>query len=202
MAVHAQARAAARPDRLLRKGDWPHVTAADKPNDVICWICLRAGCRIPAGFSTPLRPSLRLGRDGITHPRWSIGIFARAILRDGMPHFQNNDATRGAPILSPDVECDFSDRGHMSWQYVAMIRRQWRDRLVIKGVLHVDDARIARDAGADAIIVSNHDGRRPGARFVFVGRPFAHAAAVGGEAGVDDQPVPRRDLAHGAVWLL
>jgi L-lactate dehydrogenase (cytochrome) len=39
------------------------------------------------GFSTPLRPSLRLLWDGITHPRWSIGSFLRTWARHGMPHF-------------------------------------------------------------------------------------------------------------------
>jgi L-lactate dehydrogenase (cytochrome) len=101
----------------------------------------------------------------------------------------------------------------------------WTGTLVIKGVLDPDDARTARDAGADGIIVSNHGGRQLdgavsplrvlptivaacpgipvlmdsgirrgtdvlkalalGAKFVFVGRPFAYAAAVGGAAGVD-----------------
>jgi len=179
---------------------------------------------VRAGFSTPLRPSLRLVWQGITHPRWSLGTFARTILRHGLPHFENNYASRGAPILSPNVERDFSDRGHLNWQHLALIRRQWNGRLVIKGILSAEDARIAKDAGADAIIVSNHGGRQLdgavsplraladvigacpdlpvmldggvrrgsdvlkalalGARFVFVGRPFAYAAALGGEAGV------------------
>lgn len=179
---------------------------------------------VRAGFSTPLRPTLRLAWDGITHPRWSLRTFARTILRHGMPHFENNYAKRGAPILSPNVERDFSDRGHLNWRHVALIRKQWRGHLVIKGVLSVDDARTAHDEGADGLIVSNHGGRQLdgavsplhvladvvaavpalpvmldggvrrgsdvlkalalGARFVFVGRPFAYAAAVAGSAGV------------------
>lgn len=202
--------ARARFDTLVVTVDTP--VAANRENNV------------RAGFSTPLRPTFRLAWDGITHPRWSIGTFARTILRHGLPHFENNHATRGAPILSPNVERDFSDRGHLNWQHFALIRQQWRGRLVIKGVLNADDARIAREAGADAIIVSNHGGRQLdgavsplrvlasvvaacpelpvmldggvrrgsdvlkalalGARFVFVGRPFAYAAAIGGEAGV------------------
>jgi L-lactate dehydrogenase (cytochrome) len=179
---------------------------------------------VRTGFSTPLRPNLRLMWDGMTHPRWLIGTFARTILRHGMPHFENNYATRGAPILSPTVERDFSDRGHLSWEHFALIRRLWSGKLIIKGILDPSDARIARDAGADALIVSNHGGRQLdgavsplqvlpaivqacpelpvmldggirrgsdvlkalalGACFVFAGRPFAFAAAVGGETGV------------------
>lgn len=179
---------------------------------------------IRAGFSTPLRPTVRLAWDGITHPCWLFGTFLRTLLRQGMPHFENNDATRGPPILSPSVVRDYSDRGNLNWQHFELIRHLWQRRLVIKGILDVRDARIARDAGAEGIIVSNHGGRQLdgavsplrvlpdivaacpeipimmdsgvrrgtdvfkalalGASFVFVGRPFGFAAAIGGEAGV------------------
>jgi len=113
-----------------------------------------------AGFSTPLRPTVRLAWEGITHPRWLYATFMRTIVLHGMPHFENNFATRGAPILSPDVLRDYSDRGHVSWEHWQLIRRLWKGTLVIKGVLDRADARIARDLGADGIIVSNHGGRQ------------------------------------------
>jgi L-lactate dehydrogenase (cytochrome) len=115
---------------------------------------------VRAGFSTPLRPTLRLAWDGISHPRWLFGTFLRTLARHGMPHFENSYAYRGAPIMSPHVERDFSDRGHLNWEHFAMIRRQWRGHLIIKGILSPHDARIARDQGADGIIVSNHGGRQ------------------------------------------
>jgi L-lactate dehydrogenase (cytochrome) len=115
---------------------------------------------IRSGFSTPLRPSARLAWDGITRPRWLFGTFLRTMLRHGMPHFENNYARRGPPILSSDVLRDFSDRGHLTWEHFRLIRRLWKGPLVIKGILDKDDALIARDAGADGIIVSNHGGRQ------------------------------------------
>jgi L-lactate dehydrogenase (cytochrome) len=115
---------------------------------------------IRAGFSTPLRPTLRLAWDGITHPRWLFGTFLRTLVRHGMPHFENNYAMRGPPILSPNILRDYSDRGHLDWQHWALIRRLWTGPLVIKGILDSADARIAHDAGADGIIVSNHGGRQ------------------------------------------
>jgi len=179
---------------------------------------------IRTGFSTPLRPTLRLAWDGMVRPRWLAGTFLRTLLTHGMPHFENNDATRGPPIVSPNVMRDYSDRGNLSWKHFELIRRLWKGRLVIKGILHREDARLAREAGAEGIIVSNHGGRQLdgavsalrvlpdivaacpdipimldggvrrgtdvlkalalGAKFVFVGRPFGYAAAVGGEAGV------------------
>jgi L-lactate dehydrogenase (cytochrome) len=179
---------------------------------------------IRSGFSTPLRPNLRLAWNGITHPRWSLGTFGRTLLRYGMPHFENSYAERGAPIVARNVTRDFGMRDHLNWEHLAQIRRQWKGRLIVKGIMHQEDARIARESGVDGIIVSNHGGRQLdgtvsplrvlpkivaeagdipvmmdsgirrgsdvlkalalGARFVFVGRPFLYAAAVGGEAGV------------------
>jgi L-lactate dehydrogenase (cytochrome) len=178
-----------------------------------------------AGFSAPLRPTFRLAWDGITRPRWLFGTFLRTLVRHGMPHFENNFATRGAPILSPSVVREWSERGQLDWTHLALIRRLWKGTLVVKGILDPDDARMAREAGADGIIVSNHGGRQLdgavsplrmlpavvaacpdipvmmdsgvrrgtdvlkalalGAKFVFVGRPFGYAVAIGGAAGVN-----------------
>lgn len=113
-----------------------------------------------AGFSAPLRPTLRLAWDGMTRPKWLFGTFLRTLFRHGMPHFENNFATRGAPILSPSVVREWSERGQLDWTHFALIRRLWRGTLIVKGILDPDDARIARDAGADGIIVSNHGGRQ------------------------------------------
>jgi L-lactate dehydrogenase (cytochrome) len=113
-----------------------------------------------AGFSTPLRPSTRLAWQGLTHPRWLFGTFLKTIVRHGMPHFENNYARRGAPILSANVLRDFSDRGHLSWQHIQVIRRMWPGKMVVKGILDVRDARLSIEHGADAIIVSNHGGRQ------------------------------------------
>ena len=115
---------------------------------------------VRAGFSTPLRPSLRLAWDGITHPRWLLGTALRTLARHGMPHFENSFRERGAPILSATVLRDFSKRDHLDWKHLAQIRGQWKGRLVVKGILGVADARIARDSGVDGIVVSNHGGRQ------------------------------------------
>lgn len=48
----------------------------------------------------------------------------------------------------------------LSWDDVAAIRRAWDGKLVLKGILSVDDARMAASVGADAIVVSNHGGRQ------------------------------------------
>jgi len=179
---------------------------------------------VRTGFSTPLRPSLRLAFDGLVRPGWLVRTVLPTLLRHGMPHFENSFAERGAPILSATVRRDFAKRDHFDWSHVAAIRKTWKGLLVVKGILNPADAQTARAHGVDALILSNHGGRQLdaaiaplrvlaeiaecagdmpvlldggirrgtdvlkalalGARFVFVGRPFNFAAAVGGEAGV------------------
>jgi L-lactate dehydrogenase (cytochrome) len=176
------------------------------------------------GFTTPLRPSFKLFMDGAAHPRWLIGTALRTLVNHGMPHFENTDATRGPPIVSRDLTRATGFRDRLSWEHIDFIRRRWKGKLVIKGVLAAEDARLAREAGVDGVMVSNHGGRQLdgaiaplrvlpeivdaagdmtvmydggvrrgadvlkalalGARFVFVGRPFLFAAAVGGEPAV------------------
>ena len=48
----------------------------------------------------------------------------------------------------------------LSWRDVEWLRARWKGRLVLKGILSTEDALMARDAGADAIVVSNHGGRQ------------------------------------------
>jgi L-lactate dehydrogenase (cytochrome) len=115
---------------------------------------------IRAGFSTPLRPSWRLAWEGLTHPRWTIGTFLRTLISHGMPHFENSYAARGAPILSSRVARDFGAKDHLDGEHLALIRRQWKRTLVVKGIMNHEDARRVRDMGADGLIVSNHGGRQ------------------------------------------
>jgi len=113
-----------------------------------------------AGFSTPLRPSLRLAWDGLLRPRWLVATLLRTLLERGMPHFENSFAERGAPILSSRVQRDFTGREHFDWSHLAHIRRRWAGPLVLKGILSPADARLAREHGLDGVIVSNHGGRQ------------------------------------------
>lgn len=113
-----------------------------------------------AGFSSPLRPSLRLAWDGVSHPNWLFNTFFKTLSKHGLPHFENNYATRGAPIFSSSVNRDISDRGHLDWDDMAFIRELWPGQLILKGVLHPDDALRACRLGVDALIVSNHGGRQ------------------------------------------
>ena len=112
------------------------------------------------GFSTPLKPSLRLAFDGAIRPEWVFGTFFRTLLQYGMPHFENSYATRGAPVISKSVMRDFGARDHLNWAHAALIRRHWKGRFILKGIMTVEDAKQAHAIGADGIILSNHGGRQ------------------------------------------
>ena len=113
---------------------------------------------VRSGFHTPLRPSLRLAWDGIIRPRWLFGMFLRTLWRHGMPHFENMG--RRVPLISRSAEREGGRRDKLSWKHLELMRRLWKGRLVVKGILDKDDARIARESGVDGIIVSNHGGRQ------------------------------------------
>ncbi|WP_096358642.1 alpha-hydroxy acid oxidase [Variibacter gotjawalensis] len=115
---------------------------------------------IRAGFTTPLKPSLQLMLDGLSRPGWLTGVAAKTVFKHGMPHFENSFATRGAPIIAKTVMRDFGARDHLNWEHLALMRRLFKGRLIVKGLMHPDDARKAREHGVDGVIVSNHGGRQ------------------------------------------
>lgn len=110
------------------------------------------------GYSTPLRPTLRLAWDGLVRPRWLVRTAFKTLLADGMPYFENMGPR--VPLVSRTAQRSRAMRDHLSWDHLALMRRLWPGRLVVKGILDREDARIAREQGADGVIVSNHGGRQ------------------------------------------
>ena len=114
---------------------------------------------IRAGFSTPLRPSATLAWQGLTHPRWLASNLARTLLRQGIPCFENVEGGKGVPVISSQAARQFN-RDSLHWEHVKAMRAAWPGNLVLKGVLHPDDARTAAQLGVDGVVVSNHGGRQ------------------------------------------
>ncbi len=141
-------------DRVERTGCRTLVVTVDLP------VGANRENNVRNGFTMPLRPSLPLLWQGITHPRWSAGVFMRTLAQDGMPHFENSSAQRGVPIIARDVTRDFSNRDGFSWKHIEQIRARWRGNLILKGILAREDAVRARATGVDAIVLSNHGGRQ------------------------------------------
>ncbi|HVN69263.1 MAG TPA: alpha-hydroxy acid oxidase [Candidatus Binatia bacterium] len=87
-------------------------------------------------------------------PRWLFGF-----LQDGGLMSFPNVVIDGKPMPYADVGAAL-ERSTVSWSDLGWIREIWRGPIVIKGVMTPHDARLAVEAGADAIVVSNHGGRQ------------------------------------------
>jgi isopentenyl diphosphate isomerase/L-lactate dehydrogenase-like FMN-dependent dehydrogenase len=109
------------------------------------------------GMTFPLRWGPRSVIDFMSHPGSALRM-----RETPSPTFVNygKRASIGAfgPLMNEQFDPD------VSWSDVDRLRGQWRGPLLIKGLLHADDAREAINRGADAIIVSNHGGRQSTAR--------------------------------------
>lgn len=108
------------------------------------------------GLSVPPRLTLRNALDIATKPGWALGV-----LTAKSRAFGNLKALAGSAdlkSLSAWVANQFDPS--LSWKDVAWVRERWPGKLVLKGVLDADDARLAVDQGADAVVVSNHGGRQ------------------------------------------
>lgn len=102
------------------------------------------------GFSIPIRPSARLVTDMLMHPRWFLGVIARHQLTTGIPAIAHLPPG-GAKAHPPDAAID--------WDTVRALRDLFPGRLILKGILHPEDAASAQRCGVDAVVVSNHGGR-------------------------------------------
>jgi len=113
---------------------------------------------VRTGYNSPLKPTLRLAWDCLLRPRWLIGNFGRTTLENGLPHLENMGFPR-IPVIGLAERPRWARDG-LSWAHIEMIRRAWKGKLVLKGLLSPQDTRIARESGVDGIMVSNHGGRQ------------------------------------------
>ncbi len=133
------------------------------------------------GFRVPLRPTARLGWDLVTHPRWSVST-----LLNGTPDFANlTDPGQGTDSASMQAAllARAMDRT-LVWETLGWLRDHWKGPLLLKGVLHADDARTAVNYGVDGVIVSNHGGRQLDAAPSAISALPAVVAAVQGRIPV------------------
>jgi (S)-mandelate dehydrogenase len=107
------------------------------------------------GFGVPMKHTLRTVADALTHPRWT-----RDWLRHGMPRLANfadnvvQDAEVQAALMRRQMDASFA------WSDLAWLRDLWPHTLLVKGILHADDAARCARLGIDGVILSNHGGRQ------------------------------------------
>ncbi|MBI2296221.1 MAG: alpha-hydroxy-acid oxidizing protein [Betaproteobacteria bacterium] len=111
-------------------------------------------------FEVPFRLNLANMVDGALHPGWLLNVFLRTLLDSGVPRFQNLDVNVGGRIISKSLTEFRTRRDALNWSDIRWLREIWPRRLLVKGILTVEDAQCAADSGADGIFVSNHGGRQ------------------------------------------
>lgn len=96
--------------------------------------------------------------DYLLHPGWlgDVGLGGGPHVFGNLKHYVPKATTPADFKNWVDAQFDPS----VTWKDIEQLRTEWDGKLVIKGVLSVEDAKAAADAGADAVIVSNHGGRQ------------------------------------------
>ena len=111
------------------------------------------------GFSRPFRMTPSVVLDALGHPAWVIRYLRTGgipMMRNWMPY-----APTGASAAEvADLYGTLTPAPMVSWDHIRGIRQAWPGALVIKGLLHPDDAREAVRQGANGLIVSNHGARQ------------------------------------------
>ena len=112
---------------------------------------------IKNGLTAPPRPTLANIINLMTKPRWCLGMAGtrRHTFRNLVGHVKGVSDMNS---LASWTNEQFDPR--LSWEDVRWVKQQWGGKLILKGIMEVEDAVLAANNGADAIVVSNHGGRQ------------------------------------------
>jgi (S)-mandelate dehydrogenase len=111
------------------------------------------------GYSVPFLYNSRNTMDVLSHPRWLFGVLARYLMNGGMPTRVNFPAELQGKITTAYGGNKHTRSDSLNWDDLKALRDIWPGKLLVKGLLHPDDAAKSVEYGADGIIVSNHGGR-------------------------------------------
>ena len=131
---------------------------------------------IKNGLSTPVKPTFGNLLNLALHPRWCMGMLGTQRRNFGNIVGHVKDVSN-IGSLAQWTASQFDPR--LSWADVEWIKNRWGGKLILKGIMDVEDARLAADSGADALIVSNHGGRQLDSAPSAIAALPAIAAAVG-----------------------
>jgi L-lactate dehydrogenase (cytochrome) len=133
------------------------------------------------GLAVPPRLTLATALDVARKPGWALNV-----LRGKRKSFGNLEGripdAKSLTTLSQWIAGQFDPT--LSWKDVEWVKGLWGGKLVLKGILDAEDARLAASTGADAIVVSNHGGRQLDGAISSIRALPEIAAAVGGRTEV------------------
>ena len=111
------------------------------------------------GMTVPFRFTRRNVTDVMLHPRWLAGVLMRYLATTGMPRYENYPTEVKTRITALPMGRSMMTTDSLTWDDLRVLRKLWPHALMVKGILRPQDAVLAADCGADAVIVSNHGGR-------------------------------------------
>jgi isopentenyl diphosphate isomerase/L-lactate dehydrogenase-like FMN-dependent dehydrogenase len=111
------------------------------------------------GFTIPFSFTRRNIADVLMHPRWLAGVLAKYVLTTGMPRYENYPSEIKYRVTARPMGRSQMRNDSLNWDDLRDLRRMWPHILIVKGILHPQDAMFAADCGADGVVVSNHGGR-------------------------------------------
>ena len=111
------------------------------------------------GFSVPFSYNSKNTFDVLSHPRWMLNVLGRYIANGGMPERVNFPDELKGKITTAYGGNKETRSDSLNWDDLKALRDIWPGKLLVKGLLHPDDAAKSVECGADGIIVSNHGGR-------------------------------------------
>ena len=109
------------------------------------------------GLSTPPKPTLANILNLMTKPRWVMGMLGTQRRQFGNI-FGHVKGIENMGSLAEWTAQQFDPT--LSWADVEWVKNRWGGKLILKGIQDAEDAQLAVDSGADALIVSNHGGRQ------------------------------------------
>jgi isopentenyl diphosphate isomerase/L-lactate dehydrogenase-like FMN-dependent dehydrogenase len=111
------------------------------------------------GFGMPFRWSARAVLDVAARPGWLWRVLGPSLLRGGMPAYGHYPAESRPTVTRAATDQRVLLDTKLDWDDLRELRRRWPGEIIVKGVLHPDDARLAVETGMDGIVVSAHGGR-------------------------------------------
>ncbi|MAF01395.1 alpha-hydroxy acid oxidase [Herbaspirillum sp.] len=135
------------------------------------------------GMSVPPKLTLDTLLDLASKPGWALrALGGRKTFGNLAGHIKGGEGAGGVQTLSKWTASQFDPT--LNWEDVAWIKQQWGGKLILKGILDVEDAKLAVQSGADAIVVSNHGGRQLDGAMSSIEALPAIAEAVGDQIEV------------------
>ena len=109
------------------------------------------------GLSAPPKFTAKSVLQMAMRPGWALGMLGtrRHNFRNVMGHAPGTETLKRLGAWG-DIQFDIP----LSWQHVAWVKKIWGGKVILKGVLDAEDARLAVEHGVDAMVVSNHGGRQ------------------------------------------